>query len=862
VTGRDAGVVYSASKLRRFLEVRSFLDFGQRLAFAEKIVYKDWIKETEVHFDIVETGNPTSARTRWTTLGTTPWAWRYIPLTDDARLPHFLFVLNRRAKLTVTARDKDGREIRYPPTSRDDRVAASYFSEILVRQEPEAGKVLVPIVVRRCVPTYSILRPQIPFMPISARPDEIFELGTTSLLYYTRDVRDRRGEVRTEPVGGSTQNDLRTQISRRYSSTRHLRTDTSKGSEYVISSSVAGHVIVSVEGEYRAEIKIENLHYPADYNFEFFSHEIEEIIFDGHAVRKANWDRIELFVHHGPNVKVEAFAMTRPWVLETNIRVLKELVVGSVGFLGDPLPSRSKFEPLRSGSAAGAAFLYMIGSMALAFVPVWGWIAALALTAGEFVYTYNTRSDFFGQKVTPTEFAALGLLGIAGAVGDLVGAIRIGSVSFSTTLELGYEFRIAFGHVRHEYDAVVRGSVEAVELAGDQAVAKLIASLPPVKQDVLAKLGIANLEPLEYLRRAGELLAEHLKILEKVNPEQYKLIVGSILEELLTPDGASFASDFLRSAYEAYLRNPNTKYPVNPITWMWKSKSTRVSRFLTSVLGPNYRQIIREMTTPAMGKRIVLATEQNIGEVVEFFDTMSALGLVPYKVLDDARKARNYDSIRGLLQDCFQFEHLLELRFARNLDGRQHFKVIERGRVRWVTDPNPLGVNVREEFVAIIAPRTRRHAVLLQSGGVLPPRTGLRYTQQAKTRLTADRIPHGAEHLFTPQEIADQTCSALLELDFDLLGRSAGEVKKMMDRLEGDFKVLTDLINEVRGTRFDYPVLTESLDELNPALTPGGKGWPRVERDNRGARSIINLDEVDKARDDREVWARSRRKKP
>src|SRR5690606_31149819 len=101
-----------------------------------------------------------------------------------------------------------------------------------------------------------------------------------------------------------------------------------------------------------------------------------------------------LRVHHTSNVKVEAKANTKRFVLESTVLVLEENVVGPVGALGDPLPPRAKFSLLSKPPSAAPGFLYMIASMALAFVPVYGWIASLALTVGELVYTYKTGEDF------------------------------------------------------------------------------------------------------------------------------------------------------------------------------------------------------------------------------------------------------------------------------------------------------------------------------------------------------------------------------------------------------------------------------------------------------------------------------------
>lgn len=842
--------VYSVAKLRTALEVRSFIDPERTEAFTELIVYKDWNTGTEVHFRIVQTG-PQSARRIWSALGVTPWAWRYIPLGDNLQHPYFTFVLNRLAELKVNAFDKTGKEANFPPKAHYELVG---YSELFVRWSDEGNS----FATRPCVPYYSVRRPQTAFHPLGLMPDQVLEIGSSAIIYYPRDPRDRMRRVRTEPVRGGTLEELKKQVRQNWSR-RNLRTDTSWGSEYVISSSATGHAIQSVDGEYGININIDNMLKPADYNFSFRSREKEAVVFDGQSVRKRNWDELEFLVHHGPNVSIDFWAQRRPFELETTFRELREVVVGAVAPLGDSLPPSSQFKSLtRSGGNDVLKALYTFGTFALAFVPVWGWLASFALTVGELVYAYNTGRDYFGETVTPTEFAALGVLGIAGTVGDALGAIRVGSRIASISPDVDDSLRLSFGQVRHEYDVESRGSIEAVERGGDQPLAKLIASLTPEKHALLAKIGMGGLEPKEYLHQAGELLNRHMGELQRTNPDEFQVIVVSVLEGLLTPDGQSLAHDYLREAYAAYRRNPKTKDPVPPITWLWRSKSGRVSDFLRSAIGENYRHVIRQAQIIGTGKRIVLATEENIGEVIGFYTDLSRLGLVPYEVLEDIRKLSKYDKIRGLLRDCFQFEHPVELRFVRNLDGRQHFKIVEKGRVRWALDKEPLGHDVESEFHAIVVPRTPRHALLLQSGGALHPTSGLLYSQHPKTGKVASWIPHGAEHLATPQEMADAVCAALLEANFGRLSRDAANARSMMDRLRLDFETTTDLINEVRGTSYPYPVLTHNLGDLNPAMKPGGIGWPRYRRDNRGVWSIVNKNDVEKARADRLEWAHSR----
>ena len=843
--------VPSVSSLRRALEVRSYLLFERSNAFEELIVYKDWNTGTEVHFSIVETGNPTNARTNWRALGLTPWAWRYVSLRDGGWLPHFTFVLNRKGELRVTAQDKDGKSLRFPPKTRSEKIN---YSEFFVRWETP-GVTFTP---RFCVPQYSVRRPQTPFLPTTERPDRIFALGSTSLLFYPRDVR-RRGEVQVEPVTGHTDADLAKQRRRRYSSTRHLRSDTSKGSEYVVGSSATGHEISSIDGEYAIAITIEDLQRSAAYNFTFTSTEVEEIIFDGNEVRKANWDEIELYVHHSPNVKVTAWARARAWRLKATFRVYEQNQA-FVAALGEPLPAASKFRPLHA-TTSGASLLYLIGSLALLVIPG-GWVVGLVLSVGEMAYTYSTGEDFFGNVVSPPEFAAMGLLGLVGAVSDVRGAVRaVSGATRALTEDASDAFRLAFRQFADEYETAVRGSIEAVEQAGSQPVVKVIASMSRTEQQVLSDLGRADLDPAEYLRRAGQLLSDQLSAVKSSRPQEFQLIVAETLEGLLTPDGRTLADDYLRAAYDAYLRNPRTKRPLEPITWLRRSRSAQVVRYMTAVFGDDYKSVIGIAQKVKGGQHVVVASESNIHEVFEFFDLAFESGLRPYAQLDALRKQSRFDPIRGLLRNCFEFEHPVELRFARNLDGRQTHKVVEKGKVRWVLDPKPDGHNVRDLFHAIIVARTPRHARLLGGRKVAESleASALAYTQHPKTRITASWIPWGAEHLATPQEIADVICGTLLEVNFHQLARNPAEFETMISYLSHDFELMTDLINGARGTKYSYPVLTMSVDDLSPAMRPGHAGWPRFSKDKQGVWTIVNPGDVEKARANREAWAAKRR---
>jgi hypothetical protein len=832
--------IRTLEKLQELLEVRSFLAVGPTTPqFTELIVYTDHGTGTQVRFRITERANPVGARYRWQTFGVTPWAWRYVP--GPRGHPHLDFVLGRRAELETEALDAAGQPVPFPPRARHEQV---HFSEYLVDRVSD-----YQVRTLFCVPRYSISRPQVAFLPPTERPDQHFDLGTTSQVYYPRSPRDAGGAVLAEPVAARTPEQLVQQVWRRRGSGVPPRSHTLlPGSEYVITSTGTGHQIRSVYGEYAIAISIDDLHRPADYNFTFASRRREVNL--GPLIGRIDLDEIDCYVHHGPNVTVTAQAPESAFILNPTVQVLREPVVGAVEPFGDPLPDRSRFVDLDDSNAV-AQVLYAVGTLALALIPGWGWIAALALSVGEFVYAYHTEKDFLGNKVSPNELAAMGLLGIVGTAGDVLGALRVGRATVSIAPELDDALRLAAGQARLEFEAAERGSLAAVDVVGDQPVAKLVASLPPAQLDRLEQLGLAGLDADQYLRRAGALLAEHMSGLQRTDPDQFQAIVVAILNGLLTPEGDNFVHEGLRRAYEVFRTDRRTTRRLAPIRWLTESRSKPVVEFLGSVLGPDYRRVIRAAETAAAGKAVVIATADNIELVTGFFDRVARLGLTPYRELDAIRALPEYDAVRGLLKDCFQFEHPVELRFARNLNGRQHY--LKRGG-RWKLDPSPLGIDVEQRFQAVVVARTPRHAQLLRQSRGARPTPALGYTQHPKTGRVAAWIPHGAEHHFTPQQMADVICAQLLELNADQLARNANQFDRLLDRLSVDFEQLTEWINEARGTRYPVPRLTRRLADVNPALRPGGSGWPRVRRRN-GVWAVTNQAEADRAQEVRKAWA-------
>lgn len=854
-------MLYRIQKLIPLLEVRSYFDIGRTSGFSEKIVYKDWGIETEIHIDIILSGHPVSARRSWNDTGAAPWVWQYHQLEGEemkhTQLPFFEIVLSQQANLKITVIGKNGKRFSLLTDKSFDRLA--YFSTIFtwfeVKNRNRPSHLVRNNLPTACVPRFIIRRPQTLSSSLNLRADKFFELTNSSLLYFPRHNRTRADYVHTIVVEDYGKENLRKLIDRQlFFSKNRYRTETSKGSEYIISTTRTGHIIQAVSGEYTFSIDIDKLEDTAAYNFEFVSKEIDhKSFFDGNSVRPRNWDEVRLYIHHSSNVLIKVQALIKIYEYDVKVYVKKENSVASVTKFGEPIPNRNLFSRWKDpNSPPLLETLYTIGMFAIAFVPVYGWIAALALSVGELVYTYRTGKDFFNNKVPPTEFAIMGILGIVGAVIDVRSALRTAKL-FKLKMADNFEtnLRRSINQSQNEYEAATRGSVEAVENVGDHPIAKVIASLPEKKQVQLANITGRITTPVQYLRMVGKIITDHMSSLQNSDPDSFRLIMISILEELLAPDGKGLASEYLQRRFIVYIKrtkNPN----MDPLEWLHLSKSKPVRIFLMRAIGSNYRDLIKSAIRGKNGKNIVMATRENIKLVHTFYDEIFALGLVTYRELNNFRRRAKFNNIRALLKDCFQLEHPVELRFSRNLDGAQRIKDVDAdGKVRWVLDLEPHDVKVREESLAIIAPRTSRHAILLQSDGALHAKSALNFSQHPKTRLVSELIPNGAEHLAEPQEIADAICMAILSVNFDKLASSPGAAKNLMSRLQVDFDRMTRLINKTRGTEFQYPKLILDFKNINPTLKPGGKGFPRFAKNRDGDWFITNLQDVIDARGNR-----------
>ena len=593
----------------------------------------------------------------------------------------------------------------------------------------------------------------------------------------------------------------------------------SKRSAYIVRSDGRGVQIRNVDGEYDIRLQVDDLYKPAAFSFEF-----------GLTTNKkdAISDQLALKVHYNDNVRFKVDFDASILKLDVTIWSKKETqtraVIPSLGQAIEPLTAKGwKQRGLKDFGPSTAEIAFRIASLGLVFLP-FGPLIALALDLAEIAYTYHHGEDFFGNQVPPLE---LGLMGLGVALDVATGAVRVvrsASRSLDISDEASAAMRTAFGQLDHEYQNAAAGTLQAVDAAAQHPLVQLIASLPKNQQQKAIKILNSRATPKKQWELLGPLLQQRLESLAKdpKNPILRRL-VHSTLQELVTSNGQSFKDALLHIAYQKYLKRTrkNPKAAKNPFDWLARTQAAEPVALLRQMLGENYQKLIKTaIQKPRKARRTAtLVTVENVGATFADFDKIAAQGLQKYSVLRKFWEQLD-EHVRDLFLDGFQLEHALEQRFLRNI-GR-NLKSYE--------------FDALNHLMTTIVPRNQRVAHAMFSHPRAPAGVGkIAYTQTEKTRLAAERIPHGTEHLFDAQEIADMTAEVLMKLDAD--------TTFPLQQLYGDVMVLASSKNATR-----VPVIPLRRSELPKHGFDTSKGWPKIGRDKQGKPVILNLPEVIAAR--------------
>ncbi len=455
----------------------------------------------------------------------------------------------------------------------------------------------------------------------------------------------------------------------------------------------------------------------------------------------------------------------------------------------------------------------IVVELAIDVVPVVG----LLYNFGQIAYIAATGKDFWGEKVSQNElilYGAFSSFSLAFAASDTLGRLPVEAA------------RAADGTVVDSLRATVRQSdaysealksgdkKKLVEYAGDSILLKELGTLD--ERSRLKILGQfenainAKIPMDELVKKLGTLVERELQANSKLlagkrNQDILDEFNDRRVRDLFSPDMRSFTSPLLHLQYQEYRmghiksvrgKRGQTVHAVEdrlmePTRWVQdKRVSGWVKSYLKARLGPDYEQVLKEAIE---GRGAVPSTRTLSKKHIDLYDAMVEKGVTNYGTLVAMRDKKEDAKFFG---QFFQFDHIIEQRFiAKYVD---------------VTDE----LSEIRTFQSFVVPRSEAVAfeMLRLYGGLQ-----IRYVHTSKTTMLRHLIEHGAEHLYSVQEIADATLYTLKSLD----------AHQYIDLryLETDFTILAE-------ARKVPPPKLRPLRELNESLFDTTKGWPQVEKVN------------------------------
>lgn len=413
--------------------------------------------------------------------------------------------------------------------------------------------------------------------------------------------------------------------------------------------------------------------------------------------------------------------------------------------------------------------LQLMIEVPLSFVPIVGDLYEF----GQLAYMAATGRDFWGNPVSTNEILVYGTLAALSVGATAYTRISSRAAQLAKGLASIEELTTDLSRIVDDVDAPIR----------QRAFLKRIKELPPPQQEKLLKM----LDTAMRNPRAAEALAENLQQAVREAKAARKDVEELVLDvnALFTEDMGSFANSMLRWEYDDYLVRwaRLTKETMAPLDWLLKTDRQWVVAYLRAHLGDDFRKVIKA----AYGRLPSQATLTRM-MLLHFDKVQRKLAINNYGVMQ--RLVRKFPGFGYF----FELDHIIEQRFIRRL--REWTEAVPE-YLAFQTFLVPKNAGVAAEMVRID-----------------PASKVIRYVHDAKTDIMRALIPHGSEHLFNVQQIADATLFALKSLD-------AHKYMIKIDVLEEDFRFLAKALKQ------DMPVL-RPWDQLTEDLFTAAKGWPQV----------------------------------
>lgn len=494
-----------------------------------------------------------------------------------------------------------------------------------------------------------------------------------------------------------------------------------------------------------------------------------------------------VYVHRNDNVEVTVDAAEGIAARKTIYVFVRTTPLYQVPVQGQPLDrTLSRYQKLEIEERLIPSEIKFLIELAISAVPVVGTLYDL----GQLAYMVATGRDFWGDQATAADILLGGALT---TVSIAIPALRQGIKARAQTAA---------------QSAILDGAAAVANLVPQSAQSPTIDALRLLKkadQDQLARKLEEAISKGDGAAAAKAVDTAVQQALHAMDEPTRQALLDRMVKDVFTPDMASFRNTVLRVSYDFYKTSKNDQF--SALEWLLRTEGKWIAEYMKQLLGAKWKSVIKE-AFGLEGKRVIPLSMEMLHKYDAIIRTH---GLAEYSVLQNTVR-----KLRGLGQH-FELDHILEQRFLRRYE-------------EW-TDALPEDT----ALMTFIVPRNAEVAADILR--VDPSSNLIQYTHDAKTDVMRQLVPHGAEHLFSVQHIADATLYAL---------KSLGAHQSFSTQaLKGDFAMLTLAraknvdAHDIAATKGFWEAADElgmptirSWEELNDKLVSLEAGFPQVEKVN------------------------------
>jgi hypothetical protein len=495
-------------------------------------------------------------------------------------------------------------------------------------------------------------------------------------------------------------------------------------------------------------------------------------------------------IEHDGNVKIEVNPVDAESTKPIIVYARRRWKSANVPAQGDPIRFvKDSFKKVDVPDTAKTSLVFatqLVVETLMGFVPVIGDLYQF----GQLAYMCATGKDFWGNQVSHAEIIVYGALSLVGSGAPILAAKASARSSFKAIK--GAESILGAMQTSNGVAiAAMRQADEVVSRVGGNRLVRELNVLGQTEREKILEPVLDAVTSTQDAAQAGEkaakLLHEGIAAAKKADQAVANAIDDIRTASILSSDGKNFQNQYLRFEYDKYF-NKAGKNGKDPLEWLASgSRNPWVDKYCRTLFGGDYKKVIRG----SLKRNSVPGTMT--AEHIKHYDKIIGKGVGNYGALAyEAKKVKGF-------RQFFELDHVIEQRFLK--------------RFRDYTDAVPKG----HAFETFLVPKNA--AVAAEMIKVAKDSRLITYVHVVKSRMLRQRIPIGAEHLFSVQQIADATLYTL---------------QKLGARDYFDFAYLaTDFELLAKAMKQPIPTL-KTAAELPEDLFTAAKGWPQVKCDDWG----------------------------